>query len=170
MIDINKYQAIALARNLEYLKKQMIADSTSPQDINEIRFPGNVSLLEAALSARRFDIANYLLDMNAPVNVVTDEHNNELSIVTPWINDSEALMIAERLVKRDVDLTLADKKFGNPVLLSIVIECVQHINERKLQFMKACLDKEPNIFDLKNKRGVTIRMILSQRKLDYLMA
>lgn len=86
-----------------------------------------ISLLEKSLISKKFDIANYLLDNNANVNIISNEGCNELHYLAANINCIGAVDLAYKLVEMDVDLNLKDKKFANSAIMSL---CQEVLKER----------------------------------------
>ena len=161
------YYAIAAFKSLDHLKNQMVIDRITECDIKKIRFDDGLSLLEVAIANRQYDICNYLLDIDSPVNIVTKSGNNELGIISPNLHDINAVSIANRLLEKGVDLSLIDKKYGNTVMFSITLHIITHANIDNILFLEKCLRKGSGIYE-KNKNHKCVIDILNdyKQKLD----
>lgn len=82
-MDLQKADFFTVAgfvRSKEF-KEKLKMEQKEIADVLGIRSKSGASLLETSLSARRFDIAQLLLDAGISVNVVTRENYNELHLI-----------------------------------------------------------------------------------------
>ena len=91
-----------------------------------------ISLLEKSLISRKFDIANFLLDNSAKVNIISNDDCNEFHYLAANINCQGAVEVACRLVDMGVDLNLKDKKFGNSAIWSLCQEVLKKEQRREM--------------------------------------
>lgn len=166
-MDINKadYWTIIKFGNLElFLGKLRIEKNCIEEVVNSIDKNG-ISLLEKSLISRKFDIANFLLDNNAKVNIISNDKCNELHYLAANINCSGAVELACRLVDMGVDLNLKDKKFGNSAIWSLCQEVLKKRTKEGNDLIVKCLEKRPNINDL-NKSGYSLKYLIEERGTD----
>lgn len=110
-MDIKKadYGTVIKFGNLELFKEKMKLEKHNVDDVLNKVDKNGVSLLEKSLISRKFEIANYLLDNNANINVISNEGCNELHYLSANINFDGAIKIAYRLIDMNVDLDLKEK-------------------------------------------------------------
>jgi len=163
-MDINKadfWTIIKFGNLKEFLEKLNIENKSINEVVNSIDKNG-ISLLEKSLISRKFDIAKFLLDNNANVNIISNEGCNELHYLAANINCIGAVDLAYKLVDMGVDLNLKDKKFANSAILSLCQEVLKkRTNEGNLLIVK-CLERRPNFNDL-NKFGYSLKQIIEER-------
>lgn len=160
MIDHDRYYVITAFRGIEELKKQMSIDHLSADELVHMLVRGS-SLLELAIAYRQHDIANFLLDHDSPVNIITHERYNEFHIIAPHLRCDESVAIAGRLLERVVDLSCIDGKYHNTAMFSITLEALRCQTEKNMAFLNQCLDKKQGIFE-RNKRGFNAVSILDR--------
>ena len=110
-MDINKadYGTIIKFGNLELFKEKMKLEKHNIGEVLNIVDKNGISLLEKSLISRKFEIANYLLDNNVDINVISNEGCNELHYLSSNINFDGAIQIANRLIDMNVNLDLKEK-------------------------------------------------------------
>lgn len=110
-MDINKagYGTVIKFGNLEFFKEKMKLEKHNIGEVLNIVDKNGVSLLEKSLISRKFEIAYYLLDNNADINVISNEGCNELHYLSSNINFDGAIQIANRLIDMNVNLDLKEK-------------------------------------------------------------
>lgn len=110
-MDINKadYGTVIKFGNLELFKEKMKLEKHNIDEVLNIIDKNGVSLLEKSLISRKFEIANYLLDNNADINVISNEGCNELHYLSSNINFDGAIQIANRLIDMNINLNLKEK-------------------------------------------------------------
>lgn len=163
-MDINKadFGTIIKFGNLEeFLEKLNIENKCIEEVVNSVDKNG-ISLLEKSLISRKFDIANFLLDNSANVNIISNEGCNELHYLAANINCIGAVDLAYRLVEMGVDLNLKDKKFANSAILSLCQEVLKERTKEGNDLIVKCLEKSPNFNDL-NKFGYSLKRIIEER-------
>lgn len=163
-MDINKadFGTIIKFGNLEeFLEKLNIENKCIEEVVNSVDKNG-ISLLEKSLISRKFDIANFLLDNSANVNIISNEGCNELHYLAANINCIGAVDLAYRLVEMGVDLNLKDKKFANSAILSLCQEVLKERTKEGNDLIVKCLEKRPNFNDL-NKFGYSLKRIIEER-------
>lgn len=163
-MDINKadYGTIIKFGNLELLKEKMKLEKQSIDEIKNIIDKNGISLIDKALISRKFQIANYLLDNNVDVNVISNENCNELHYLAANINSEGAIQIASRLIDLDVDLDLKDKKNGNSALWCLCQEVLKRRTEEGISLIVKCLKKKPNV-KLLNNAGYSVESLIYER-------
>lgn len=87
-MDINKadYGTVIKFGNLELFKEKMKLENQNFGEVINIVDKNGISLLQKSLISRKFEIANYLLDNNADINVISNEGCNELHYLSANIN------------------------------------------------------------------------------------
>ncbi|MCM3793700.1 ankyrin repeat domain-containing protein [Priestia megaterium] len=163
-MDINKadFWTIIKFGNLEeFLKKLKIENKCIEEVINSVDKNG-ISLLEKSLISRKFDIAKFLLENDAKVNIVSNEGCNELHYLAANINYVGAVDLAYKLVEMGVDLNLKDKKFSNSAILSLCQEVLKERTRDGNELLLHCLEKHPDFND-SNKFGYSLKRIIEER-------
>lgn len=166
-MDINKadYGTIIKFGNLEMFLEKMKVEKQNISEIKNIVDKNCISLLEKSLSSRKFEIANFLLDNNTDINVISKEGYNELHYLAANINFDGAIKIAHRLIDRGVDLNLKEKKFSNSALWCLCQEVLKKRTEEGSSLIVKCLGKQPNIKSL-NKLGYSVEGLIKERGTD----
>lgn len=110
-MDISKadYGIIIKFGNLEMFLEKMKMEKQNISEIINVVDNNGMSLLQKTLIARKFEIANFLLDNNADINVVSQEGCNELHYLAANINFDGAVGVAHRLIDMDVNLDLREE-------------------------------------------------------------
>ena len=100
MIDLQivNYRIIAGFGDLALFQKKLQMENQTVDEIKDTLDENGSSLTEEALANRRFEIAHYLLDHGAKVNVVTKDRRNELHVLATNINFSGGVQLAHRLL------------------------------------------------------------------------
>lgn len=163
-MDINKadFWTIIKFGNLEeFLEKLNIENKCIEEVVNSVDKNG-ISLLEKSLISRKFDIANFLLDNNANVNIISNEGYNELHYLAANINCIGAVELAYKLVEMGVDINLKDKKFANSAIMSLCQEVLKERTKEGNDLIVKCLEKHPDFNDL-NKFGYSLKRIIEER-------
>ncbi|MEK4628236.1 ankyrin repeat domain-containing protein [Solibacillus sp. FSL R7-0682] len=163
-MDINKadYWTIIKFGNLDqFLGKLNLEEKSIEEVVNSVDKNG-ISLLQKSLISRKFDIANFLLDENANVNIISNEGFNELHYLAANINYNGAIDLAYRLVKMGVDLNLKDKKFTNTAVFSLCHEVLKTRTWEGINLIVKCLEKRPNFNDV-NKHGISLKQLIEER-------
>jgi len=163
-MDINKadYWITIKFGNLElFLEKLRIEKTLVEEVVNSIDKNG-ISLLGKSLISRKFDIASFLLDNNAKVNIISNDECNELHYLAANINCNGAVELAHRLVDMGVDLNLKDKKYGNSAIWSLCQDVLKKRTKEGNDLIVKCLKKHPNINDL-NKSGYSLKYLIEER-------
>src|SRR5699024_6481395 len=126
--------------------------------INSVDKDG-ISLLQRSLIARKFEIAKFLLENDAYVNVISNEKRNELHYLAANINYPGAIDIAYQLVELGVDLNLKDKKYANSALFTL---CQDVLTKEGNQFIVKCIEMKPDISG-HNKVGYSLKELIEER-------
>ncbi|MBQ7183144.1 MAG: hypothetical protein IJR97_04095 [Clostridia bacterium] len=156
------YFVIAAFRSLDDLKKQMKTDSINDDQLKNIRFEDNSSVFETAIANRNYEIADYLLEIKTPLNVlVHPEMVNEFHIIAPTLWNAHAVSIANELLDRGVDLKQRETKYGNTAMFSLALDInrPRNRNDSTLAFLNRCMEKGEGLHE-KNKRGLCAMDIL----------
>jgi len=164
-MDIMKadYFAIVQFGNLDLLQEKLALEKDTIEDIKNLCDTNNMSLLEKSLSYGKFDISKYLLDNNVEVNVITKQGCNELHYIASNLNSKKAIGLANRLVEKNVDLNLQDKKFKNSPFWYLCQESMRRNTADFYEFIGYCFGKNPDI-DSINIAGISIREMVVERK------
>lgn len=163
-MNINKadYGTIIKFGNLELFKEKIKLEKQNISDILNIVDKNGISLLETSLVSRKFEIANYLLDNNADINVISKEGCNEIHYLSANINYDGAIQIANRLVDMNVDLNLREKRFNNSSLWCLCHNILKKRTEEGITLIAKCLGKKPDIKSL-NSSGYSVEDLLNER-------
>ncbi|MED0872009.1 MULTISPECIES: ankyrin repeat domain-containing protein [Bacillus cereus group] len=166
-MDINKadYGTIIKFGNLKLFLEKLKVEENCIEEIVDSIDKNGISLLEKSLISRKFDIANFLLDNGAKVNIISNDECNELHYLAANINCPGAVEVACRLVDMGVDLNLKDKKFGNSAIWSLCQELLKKRTKEGNDLIVKCLGKRPNIND-ENKYGYSLRYLIEERGTD----
>ena len=123
-----------------------------------------VSLLSHCFGARNFEFAKEFLAKGAKVNVVGKEGYNEFHILAPRMREEGAIDVAWILLERGVSLTAQDKKYKNTAVFSLYVDQLVVQTPESMDFIEACLKKiDKSVFDIPNKRGITLRGFINER-------
>lgn len=120
------------------------------------------SLLETSLFSRKFDIANYLLDNGANVNVVSREGYNEFHFLAANINETGAIAIARRLLNMGCSVMQKDNKLRNTAFFTLCMEAFKKRIPEVINFLIECFENVTDI-DEKNCANLSIRNLLVER-------
>lgn len=142
-------------------KEKLKMEQKEIADVLGIRSKSGASLLETSLSARRFDIAQLLLDAGISVNVVTRENYNELHLIAAHLREEGAVEIAKQLVEKGVDLNLPDKKYKNTPFWYLCMYSLSATGGSRLDFIRFCMERKPDI-DWENITGRSTRTLVLQ--------
>ncbi len=166
-MDINKadYFTISQFGNLEYLLDKLRSEHQDIEEVVNLIDKNGISLLQRSLISRKFDISNFLLDNNAKVNIVSNDGYNELSYLAANINITGAVELAIRLLNREVDLNLKDKKFGNSAMFSLCQEVFKKRTEKGNDLIIKCLKKRPKMSG-SNKSNDSLKQLIEERGTD----
>lgn len=166
-MDINKadYGTIIKFGNLKLFLEKLKIEGNCIEEIVDSIDKNGISLLEKSLISRKFDIANFLLDNGAKVNIISNDDCNEFHYLAANINCQGAVEVACRLVDMGVDLNLKDKKFGNSAIWSLCQEVLKKRTKEGNDLIVKCLGKRPNIND-ENKYGYSLRDLIEERGTD----
>ena len=128
------------------------------RELREMRWVDGSSLLEQAIGNRKYDTAEYLLRHGVPINVVTQDGNNEFHYLASWILEEHALEIGWKLLKKGVDLAQQDTKYGNTAMFILYMKLLPWAatSEMHMKFLKACLAKQQGIYET-NKAGYCVK-------------
>ena len=111
-IEKASFSTITRVGNLAQFREKLFLEDTTIDEIKDEIDDGR-SLLLSSIANKKFDIALYLLDSGAKVNVVSEEGNNEFHCIAYHLNEDGALDLAYTLLERGVDLDQADERYGN---------------------------------------------------------
>lgn len=163
-MDLNKadYWTIIRFGNLNKFKEKLDSENEKIEKVVDFIDQQGISLLEKALIGRKFDIANYLLDNKAKVNIISNESCNELHYLAANINYPGGIELAYRLVDLGVDLNLKDNKYGNSAILSLCQEVLKERTDDGNKLIVECLKRRPNIND-SNKYGYSLKQLIGER-------
>lgn len=166
-MDINKadYGTIVKFENLEMFLEKLKIEKQNISEVINIVDENYISLFEKSLFSRNFEIANFLLDNNANINVISKDGYNELHYLAANINFNGAVKIANTLIDMGVDLNLKEKKFNNSALWSICQEVLKKRTEEGSSLIVKCLSRQPDIKSL-NKFGYSVEMLIKERGTD----
>ena len=159
------YSTIIMVGSFEDLNRKMEMSRDEIGNIVNRTDETGTSLLETALTSRKFDIAKYLLDNGAKVNVVTEDKCNEFHCLAANINMEGALELAEILKEKGVDLSLQDLKYGNSALFTLCYEVFKRRLDDRLKFIVKCLQEYEHLDD-ENKAGYSVKQIIKDRGTD----
>ena len=148
-----------------YMKLQL--EGKTLDEVINITDKDGISLLEKSLIARKFDIARELLVNNAKVNNVSNEGCNEFHYIASNINCDGALGIAKILLDRETSLVEKEKKYGNSAFFALCQEIFKVRSAEGLKFLEDCFEKVWE-YDMCNKMGYSIRMLINERGTDKL--
>jgi ankyrin repeat protein len=166
-IEKADYVTVVKFGSIEELNLKLYNDGKMLDEVIGFTDERGMSLLEHCLSSRKFDIAEYLLNNNARVNVVSKEGCNEFHYIASNINCEGALKIAKILLERGTSLRQKDIKYGNSAIYTLCLEILKVCSNEGLEFMKECL-KNTKEFDDCNKRGFSIRTLINERGTEAL--
>jgi ankyrin repeat protein len=166
-IEKADYGTIIQFGSLDDVKQKLKTEEKSIADVIDIIDENGMSLLEKSLVARKFDIAKYLLDNNAKVNIISNSGCNEFHYIASNINCDGAIQIARILLRRGTSLILQDKRFGNSAIFTLCMEIFKSRTVEGLAFLEECILCASDI-DACNKNGYNLRTLISERGTDRL--
>ena len=137
------------------------------EDIIDKKSDNGASLLENAISQRKFETADFLLKNNAKINILTNFGYNEFHILASNIRYEGAIRIGEILLKKGVSLTQVDKTFGNSAFFTLLLESYKVRTPEVMSFIEKCIVRIKD-FDIKNKAGISIRDLIVDNGWDNL--
>ena len=166
-MDINKadYGTVIKFGNLELFKEKMKLENQNLGEVINIVDKNGISLLQKSLISRKFEIANYLLDNNADINVISNEGCNELHYLSANLNSDGAIQIANRLIDMNVDLDLKEKNLNNSSLWCLCQEVLKKRTEEGILLIIKCLKKKPDVRTL-NSAGYSVESLINERGTD----
>jgi len=166
-MDINKadYWTIIKFGSLELLLEKLRTEEKNIKEVVNSIDKNGISLLGKSLMSRNFDIANFLLDNNAKVNIISNDECNEWHYLAANINYTGAIELADRLVDLGVDLNLKDRAFGNSAIWSLTLEVLKNRTREGNDLIVKCLEKRPNINGLNNS-GYSLKYLIEERGTD----
>lgn len=136
-------------------------------EVKNITDKDGISLLEKSLIARKFDIAKMLLANNVKVNNISNDGCNEFHYIASNINNEGAIDVAEILLDRGVSLMAKEKKYGNSAFFVLCQEIFKVRSVEGLNFIELCF-KQVREYDICNKAGYSIRMLINERGTEKL--
>lgn len=162
-MDIIKksYFTIVQFYDLSILLKKMNIENQTVEEIKNLCDKNNISLLQYSLANRKFDISKYLLEHEAKVNNISKEGCNELHYLAANINSEKAIEIANKLIDKNVDLNLKDKKYKNSPLWYLCQEIFKKPSSEGIQLIIKCLEKKPDILS-HNIAGYSIMKLIEK--------
>ena len=101
------------------------------------------------------------MDLGVEVNVVTKDNCNEFHFLSDFILKPGGIQIGWKLLARDVDLSLADKKYENTAMFEVFLRTAPWVKKRKdcYEFLIACFEKKKGIYE-KNKNALNCISIM----------
>lgn len=159
------YATIIKFGTLDDFQKKIEMESQSLGGIIDTTDANEISLLQKALISRKFDIAKYLLNESAKVNIISKDGFNELHYLAANINFDDAIQVARLLINHGVDLNHVDKKYGNSALLSICLEILKRQTKEGMEFIEEIIEQNADV-DIVNKSGISVRSLLDERGTD----
>ena len=160
------YSAIAMTGTLDDLKKKMMLEGKTVDDVKDI-LDSDMSLLMLSIAYGKLDIAKYLLQNNAKVNIVSKEGYNEFHCLAYHLKENNALELAYMLLEKDVDLNLRDKKFKNSAFWYLCYNACLCNTKLVFEFISKCIGKKPDLDSL-NIAGKSIRDLIANSGIEYL--
>lgn len=163
-MDISKatYYTVVEMGDLDDLLEKMRSEHKSISDIVDMQDTQGISLLQHSLIGRKFEIAIFLLDNNARINVVTKMKYNELHFVSSGIHTHGAVNIAKRLISKGVDLNLQDIKYQNTAFQCLLLDVLKQRTVDSMELILFCLKRKPDIHSV-NKAGISAMDIIKER-------
>ena len=163
-MDIKKadYHTIMMFGGIDELNKKLRMDKKKLSDIIDIKNTHDETLLEIALSFRKFELAKHLLLNGAKVNNVSKDGHNEFHFLAANLYFDGAIECAQLLLEKDTDLSLQENRFSNTAMFALCLEALKHPSPSILAFICACLEKNQRI-DEKNIRGNNVRTLIENR-------
>jgi ankyrin repeat protein len=147
---------------IDELKQKLRKDKKKLRDIMDMKNANDETLLEMALSYRKFELAKFLLSNGAKVNNISKDGYNEFHYLAANLHFDGALECAQLLLEKGVDLSVQDHKYENTAMFSLCLEALKHPSPTVCEFICACFTKKQGI-DEKNIRGNTVRMMVEAR-------
>lgn len=161
-IEISTYEEVVEMGELNELLTKMKKEETSCLDLRTIETEAG-SLLGTSLAWGKFDIANYLLDNDVPINIVSKDGYNEMHLLAAHINEPGGIELAKRLVEKGIDLSQQEKKYGNTALFTVAMEVLKTTRQDLLEFLMDCVQSE-SFIDAPNNVGFTVKKVLKDRR------
>ena len=159
-MDIKKatYSTLAMMGTLEMFKEKLLMERETIDEVKDILDNGN-SLTMQSIAYGKLDIAKYLLENKAKVNVISKEGNNEFHCLAYHLKENGALNLAYTLLNRGVDLDQKDKKFNNSAFWYLCLNAQRCNSIPMVEFISKCLAKNPDM-DTTNKFGNSVRWLI----------
>ena len=162
--DDNSYFSIIQNGTIEDLYKEIQLKNDSINSIVNLVNRDGISILEYSLAFKKFDIAIELLKYKPKVNVITKDNWNEFHFIVPYIKNKLVYPIAYKLLDREVQLTLQEKKGGNTPLHLFCYNINDDIQNEMIDFLKVCFTKvKSTTFEIQNFAGYSIKDLIYQR-------
>lgn len=168
-MDIEKadYGTIIKFGDMQDLYKKLWLDGKRLDEIIDYTDENGISLLEKSLIARKFNIAKELLEKNAKVNIVSKDGCNEFHYIASNINHEGAIEIAYMLLDKKTSLIERDNKYGNTAFFVLCQEILKVRSTEGINFIERCFNQIKD-YDICNKKGYSIRMLINERGTDKL--
>lgn len=169
MINLEKatYDVICQFGNLDDFKKKLEMNGDTIDAIKNKKDHQGFSLLEHALASIKFDIADYLIENNAEINVKTDD-GNEFHMIAYRLYNPGGVEMAYRLLDFGVSLNIQDKKYKNTGFITLCNGIFPKRREPEVEFLAECLRRGNVDLNIKNVIGKTPRDFINDRGPDCL--
>src|SRR5699024_212850 len=142
----------------DFLQKLNIESKSIEEVINSVDKDG-ISLLQRSLIARKFEIAKFLLENDADVNVISNEKRNELHYLDANINYRDSVIISYQLCELDINFNLKHKKYANSAVFTLCQDVLRKRTKEGSQFIVKCIEMKPNISG-RNRVGYSLKELI----------
>lgn len=166
-IEKADYFVVCLLGTLNDLLNKLEYEHKNIGDIINIKNAKGVSLLKYSLSSGHMDIANYLLDNGAEINVTTEDGSEFHNLA--WRLDVDgAVEVGYKLLEKGASLNIQDKRYKNTGFFTLCHCAFIKKREKDIKFLEDCLKTGNVDLDVKNVAGFTPRVVIMERGTDSL--
>lgn len=143
----------------DFIRKMEIEEKQT-EDLFEVTSPNDgMTILHYSLAYRRFDISDFLISKDFPINCISFERCNELHYLASNIRHIGAIQIGEKLLKKNASLDVIDLRYHNSPLWYLCMEYRKSHSEELFSFIKKCLLQTQSL-DQPNLSGYTVRQVM----------
>lgn len=152
-------------KNFDAFINQIDNDQIDINNVLDIPDEYGRTLLQISLIGRNFKLANYLLDLGAKINHITNSGYNELQVLAGNINEDGGVELARRLIDLGCDIDYLDSKNQNSAVFILTLNLLKSRSEKNMKFLNEILMRSKTLCH-ENKYGMSLYKFLETNNIE----
>lgn len=152
-------------KNFDAFINQIDNDQIDINNVLDIPDEYGRTLLQISLIGRNFKLANYLLDLGAKINHITNSGYNELQVLAGNINEDGGVELARRLIDLGCDIDYLDSKNQNSAVFTLTLNLLKSRSEKNMKFLNEILMRSKTLCH-ENKHGMSLYKFLETNNIE----